>query len=82
MYSAFTLETILATAFGRQVNLQKGESDKFSRSMELILQGFTDGGFETFMLIHSKLTKHLATSQTEVNDLCFFNQVTFPGCFC
>ena len=54
VYSNFTLETILATAFGRRINLQRGESDQFSKSMELLLSGFTDGQFEQFVLFHSK----------------------------
>ena len=56
VYSNFTLETILATAFGRIIDIQKGESDQFSKSMELLLSGFTDGQFEQFVLFHSKLT--------------------------
>ena len=59
VYSNFTLETILATAFGRRINLQRGESDQFSKSMELLLSGFTDGQFEQFVLFHSKFTVHV-----------------------
>jgi hypothetical protein len=57
VYSNFTLETILATAFGRRINLQKGDSDQFSNSMELLLSGFTEGQFEQFVLFHSKYTR-------------------------
>lgn len=68
MYSNFTLETILATAFGRRINLQRGESDQFSKSMELLLSGFTDGQFEQFVLFHSKFTvriNHFAVTGAE-----------------
>ena len=54
VYSNFTLETILATAFGRRIDLQRGESDQFSKSMELLISGFTDGQLEQFVLFHSK----------------------------
>ena len=56
VYSNFTLETILATAFGRMIDLQRGESDQFSKSMELLVSGFSDGQFEQFVLFHSKFT--------------------------
>ena len=56
MYGNFTLETILATAFGRRIDLQRGESDQFSKSMELLLSGFTDGQLEQFILFHSKFS--------------------------
>ena len=32
LYCPFTLETVLATAFGRIVDLQRGESDEFVRA--------------------------------------------------
>ena len=53
MYSSFTLEAIVATAFGRQINLQRGESDEFSRAMDTAMKGFASGQFENFALIHS-----------------------------
>ena len=54
VFSAYTLETILATAFGRRIDIQRGESDQFSKSMEYIVKGFVDGQFEQFILVHSK----------------------------
>ena len=54
MYTSYTLEAILAVAFGRRIDIQKGESDEFSRSMELLLQGFADGELERLILFHSK----------------------------
>ena len=84
MYTNFTLETILATAFGRRINLQRGESDHFSKSMELLLSGFTDGQFEQFILFHSKFTVTVridylavlavgALIQLEVGEMGIFN---------
>ena len=55
VYSRFTLEAIVATAFGRQVNLQRGESDEFSKAMDSVAKVFFAGGFEYFILIHSML---------------------------
>ena len=48
------METILATAFGRQVELQRGETDPISKSMEVLVGGFTDGQIEKFILLESK----------------------------
>ena len=53
VYSCFTLEVIVATAFGRQINVQRGESDEFSKAMDTAVKGFADGLFENFTLIHS-----------------------------
>ena len=54
VYGSFTMETILATAFGRRVNVQRGESDELSKAMELLLGGFTDGQVELLILIESE----------------------------
>jgi hypothetical protein len=55
VYSCFTLEAIVATAFGRQINLQQGESDEFTKAMGTAMKGFASGQFENFTLIHSML---------------------------
>ena len=44
---------IVAIAFGRQINVQRGESDEFSKAMDTAVKGFADGLFENFTLIHS-----------------------------
>ena len=54
MYSSFALEAILATAFGRRVDLQRGESDDFSKAMATITSGFTDGQIEQLLLFNSR----------------------------
>ena len=53
VYSRFTLEAIVATAFGRQINLQRGESDEFSKAMDTAMKALASGQFENFTLIHS-----------------------------
>ena len=55
VYTSFTLETVLATAFGRLINIQRGESDDFSKSMDLLLEDFTDGKIEKLVMLRSKL---------------------------
>ena len=59
VYSCFTLEAIVATAFGRQVNLQRGESDEFSKAMDTAMKGFASGQFENFILFHSMFPAYL-----------------------
>ena len=54
VFGSFTMETILATAFGRRVNIQRGESDELSKAMELLMAGFTDGQVEQLILIESE----------------------------
>ena len=53
VYSCFTLETIVATAFGRQINIQRGESDEFSKAMDIATKGLSSGQFENFILFDS-----------------------------
>ena len=65
MYSCFTLEAIVATAFGHQVNLQRGESDEFSKAMDTTMKEFASGRRENFTLIHSMLQIHKWQSQIE-----------------
>ena len=57
VFGEFTLEVILATAFGRQVDLQKGESDEFSKAFHTILTGSEEGQMEQFLLFNSKLKR-------------------------
>ena len=58
VYSCFTLETIIATAFGRQVNLQRGESDEFTKAMDIAMKGLCSGQVEDFMLLDSMFHMH------------------------
>ena len=55
VFTAFALEAILATAFGRRVDLQKGESDEITRAMNNLMGTFSDGQFEQFILANSKV---------------------------
>ena len=55
MFSSFTLESILAIAFGRVVNTQRGESDELSKSIDVLFGGFIDGQLEKIILFHSKI---------------------------
>ena len=57
VYGSYALEAILATAFGRRVDIQRGESDDFSKAMDSINVGFNDGQFEQFIVFNSKHTK-------------------------
>lgn len=43
-YGSFTMETILATAFGRVVDIQRGESDDLTRAVDSIFRGVQEGG--------------------------------------
>ena len=41
IFSQFTMEAILATAFGRQVNVLKGEGDELTEAAAGLLSNFT-----------------------------------------
>ena len=43
MYRLFAMETILATAFGREVNIQRGESDGLTKTAYTITHLMTEG---------------------------------------
>ena len=55
VYTSFALENILATAFGRRVDIQKGESDEFTKAMTLLSDSVADGQFEQIVLMNSKV---------------------------
>ena len=54
MFTSFALEVILATAFGRRVDLQKGESNEFTKAMDTLTEGTSDGEFEQILFMYSK----------------------------
>ena len=47
------METILAIAFGRRVNVQRGESSELSKKMEDLMSGITDGQIEGLFMLQS-----------------------------
>ena len=55
VYDAFTLEVILSTGFGRQVNVQLGESDEFAKAMSMKVAEVSDGTHEGFILLNSEI---------------------------
>ena len=42
-YGSFTMETILATAFGRVMDIQRGESDELTSAVDSIFRGVQEG---------------------------------------
>ena len=52
--SSFTTECILATAFGRRVNVLRGETSKLSEQIEIVIGGLTDGQVEGMIVLESK----------------------------
>ena len=53
VFGSFTMETILATAFGRQMNLQRGESDELSEAVGTLVGSFSEGQIEKVLLMNS-----------------------------
>lgn len=57
LYGQFTMEIILATAFGRVVNIQRGEGDQLTAAARVIFAGAQEGGsssaaYITLLLSH------------------------------
>lgn len=75
IYTSFTLETILATAFGRQVNIQRGELDEFSMAMESMLAGFVDGQQEYIVLLNSEFTVTVSVIILSILLTCLFKLI-------
>ncbi len=76
MYSRYTLETILATAFGRKVEVQKGEASLLAESAANMCKGVGDLA-HLLHLILSKL-RGAPSSLSHSSSYSLF-QVSFPG---
>lgn len=61
VYGAFTMETTLATAFGRMIDVQKGESvDEFTKAVDSVFQRTIEGQslfVNLLLVLFSKLPK-------------------------
>ena len=51
------METILATAFGRRVDILRGESDELSKSIKLLLRDSKEKEMFNFFVLLSKFCK-------------------------
>jgi hypothetical protein len=62
MVNSFTMECILATAFGRHVNVLRGESSELSQQIEIIIGCLVDGQVEKMIVLESKdiISCHIA----------------------
>ena len=67
IYGAFTLETIMATAFGRLVEIQKGESDQLAKEAAIIFETFHEDSIASPWFIFTMLSK-----RNESHDLTSF----------
>ena len=52
------MEIILAAAFGRQVDILRGESDELSESVKLLLKGLNEAKMLHFITLLSKFYKN------------------------
>ena len=43
VFGSFTMETIIATAFGRVIDIQGGENDELTNAADLIFRGTAEG---------------------------------------
>ena len=43
VFGSFTMETIVATAFGRVIDIQGGENDELTKAADLVFRGAEEG---------------------------------------
>ena len=43
VYGSFTMETLIATAFGRYVNIQRGEADQLTEAARTVIGALDEG---------------------------------------
>ena len=73
LFNSFTMETILATAFGRRVNVLRGESSELSKQIDVIISGITDGQVDGMIMLESK-DVHTVPTKFESNPQKFSPQ--------
>lgn len=61
MYGAFTMESLLAAAFGRVVDVQKGEADEVTKAMNRLF-GFAKG--KLFLFCFLLLSKFICSKHS------------------
>ena len=57
MFGAFTMETIVAIAFGRVVDIQRGENDELTNAANLVFRGAEEGNKTSLNVILPLLSK-------------------------
>lgn len=57
LYGSYTLETLFATAFGRVMNIQRGQSDELSRAAATLFSGNEEGKKSSFFYLNTLLSK-------------------------
>ena len=60
-YGAFTMETILATAFGRIVNIQRGESDELTKAANDLFRRAEEGNLTSRGSLVVLISKYKST---------------------
>lgn len=61
LYGRFTMETILATAFGRTVNVQRGESDQIVEAAYYIFRLSEEGSSFSIAILLPLISKTVKT---------------------
>ena len=59
VYSAFTMETILATVFGRAIDIQRNQSDQLAEAAAAMFEGIQEGANSSVYLAVVILSKHM-----------------------
>lgn len=57
VYGSFTMETLLATAFGRIVDVQRGESDELAKAAAAVFNRSQEGENTSFLRLNMLLSK-------------------------
>lgn len=71
------METIVATAFGRVVDIQGGENDQLTTAADLIFRGAEEGNSTSGVVLIPLISKHYNVYPRLIN--VFFRQVPILG---
>ncbi len=78
IYGNFTMETILATAFGRSVDIQRGESDQIVDIAKLMFSGSDEKKGLSFLIIMPLLSEYMNSKSDHNKFKVNFGPDSFP----
>ena len=80
IYGSFTMETILATAFGRVIDVQRGDSDELTMAVDSIFRGVQEGQSLDARSIILVLSKSLNLKFNDVSHISYTVYAETPPC--
>ncbi len=76
VYGAFTMETIVATSFGRVIDIQKGQSDELTVAANEIITGLQDKNGSNYLFLTMIISENRALNV--LYNWCIIGAGNFP----